>query len=138
MILGIGIDLLLNSRLKKLLENSPQAFLKRVFTDNEIKIYQNNFPKKKLFSKLAIGHLAKRFCAKEAFAKAIGTGIGRGINFNDIEIKNDNLGKPFIEIINDKNVFLQNHFNCKKFNIHLTITDQNSISGAVVIIEKIT
>ena len=62
----------------------------------------------------------------------------KNINFNDIEIKNNNLGKPFIEIINDKNVFLQNHFNCKKFNIHLTITDQNSISGAVVIIEKIT
>ncbi len=138
MILGIGIDLLLNSRLKKLLEKSPQAFLERVFTVKEIEIYQNNFSNRKLFSKQEIGHLAKRFCAKEAFSKAIGTGVGRGINFNDIEIKNDNLGKPYIEVINDKIFFLQNHFDCKKFNIHLTITDQNSISGAVVIIEKIT
>lgn len=138
MIIGIGIDLILNSRLKKLLENSKESFLNRVYTVKEIEIYRNNFAEKKLTSKQVVSHLAKRFCAKEAFAKAIGTGIGRGINFNDIEIKNDNLGKPYIEIINNKNIFLQNHFNCKKFNIHLTITDQNSISSAVVIIEKIT
>ncbi|MFM7557893.1 MAG: holo-ACP synthase [Alphaproteobacteria bacterium] len=138
MIIGIGIDLLLNSRLKKLLEKSKESFLKRVFTTKEIEIYKNIFSEKNLFSKSAIAHLAKRFCAKEAFAKAIGTGIGRGINFVDIEIKNDNLGKPYIEILNDKNIFLQNLFDCKKFNIHLTITDQNSISSAVVIIEKIT
>jgi len=136
MIIGIGIDLILNYRIKKLMENSPENFLKRIYSSKEIEIFNNIFANKKKFSSQAIAHLAKRFCAKEAFAKAIGIGIGRGINFNDIEIKNDNLGKPFIEIINNKNIFLQKLFNCKNFNIHLTITDQKSISSAVVIIEK--
>jgi holo-[acyl-carrier protein] synthase len=81
---------------------------------------------------------SKRFAAKEAFAKAIGLGIGRGIDFLDIEVENNELGKPQIKILNNKEEFLKKHFNCKNFVIHLSLTDENPLAGAYVIIEKIS
>ena len=81
---------------------------------------------------------AKRFAAKEAFSKAIGLGIGRGIDFKDIEVINDDLGKPKINILNNKEIFLKKHFNCENFNIHLSISDDKNAATAIVIIDKIS
>ena len=84
-ILGIGVDIIQNKRLKNLIFN--KTFLSRTFSKNEIKISKNILSKTNYFS--------KRFAAKEAFAKSIGTGFRDNLNFKDIEILNDKKGKPF-------------------------------------------
>ena len=84
-ILGIGVDIIQNKRLKNLIFS--KTFLSRTFSKNEIKI------SKKISSKT--NYFSKRFAAKEAFAKSIGTGFRDNLNFKDIEILNDKKGKPF-------------------------------------------
>ena len=84
-ILGIGIDIIENKRIKSLIKN--KVFLKRTFSRNEIEF------SKKLINKT--NFFAKRFAAKESLVKALGTGFRDDINFKDIEILNNNLGKPY-------------------------------------------
>ena len=138
MITGIGIDLISNQRIKKILEKFDENFKNKIFSTNELHDFKLRFgdDKKKLSSN-AVNFLAKRFASKEAFSKALGTGIGNVINFNDIEVFNDQLGKPHIKILNQKNSAILKILKCKKINIHLTISDEKSISMAMVIIEKI-
>jgi holo-[acyl-carrier protein] synthase len=133
MILGIGTDLISVIRIEKLITQFQNKFSHKIFTENEIKKAESikNQVIKTLF-------FAKRFAAKEAFAKAIGLGIGRGIEFKDIEVENDALGKPSIKILNGKTAFLKEHFSCEKFAIHLSLTDERSYASAYVIIEKIS
>lgn len=130
MILGVGTDLILIERIEELILQFKEKFIERIFTSNEIL-------KAKNFSYCAAFY-AKRFAAKEACSKAIGLGIGRGINFKDIEISNDNFGKPQIKILNGKENFLAQHFGCKNFAIHLSLTDEKTMASAFVIIEKIS
>ena len=137
MILGIGIDLISNQRIKKMLEKFDENFKRKIFSKNELKDFEDRFGNELKLSSNAINFFAKRFASKEAFSKALGTGIGRGIDFNDIEIFNDDFGKPYIAILNKKESSILKFLKCKKINIHLTITDEKSVSGAVVIIEKI-
>ena len=80
MILGNGIDLLKVSRIKKILDKYGDSFLKKVFSDHEIKENKKNFFK--------ANKLAKSFATKEAFVKAIGTGFTNQISFRDISLKN--------------------------------------------------
>jgi len=131
MIIGVGIDSVLINRIKENLNKFGDKFEKKIFTKVEI-LKANSFKNK---SK-KISFFAKRFAAKEAFSKACGLGIGRGVNFLDIEIFNDELGKPEIRILNKKEKFLQSHFNCKKLKFHLSLTDEVSFATAFVIIEK--
>ena len=83
-ILGIGVDIVENSRIGKLLKN--KLFIKRIFSNSEILIANKIRDKK--------GYYSKRFAAKEAFAKSIGTGFRDDLNYKDISIVNDKLGKP--------------------------------------------
>ncbi len=137
MILGVGIDLVSAARIEDLILQFGEKFIKKIFTEHEIncaekiKIGEENFLPRALF-------YAKRFAAKEAFSKAIGLGIGRGINFLDIQIENNSLGAPQLKILNDKEEFLKKHFDCKNFKIHLSLTDENPLASAYVIIEKIS
>ncbi len=131
MILGIGIDLINVDRVLNLLQDFAQKFERKIFTASEIDKAQ-----KIIAQKRAIFY-AKRFAAKEAFAKACGLGIGRGINFCDIEIYNDDLGKPFIRLLNDKEKFLQQHFDAQNITIHLSLTDEEKVAQAMVVIEKL-
>ena len=137
MIIGIGIDLISNDRIKKILKKFDKDFKEKIFSKNELDDFENRYKNQEKLNQNAINFFAKRFASKEAFSKALGTGIGRGIDFNDIEISNDKLGKPFIKILNNKEAKIKEILNCQEFNIHLTISDEKSISGAVVIIEKI-
>ncbi len=145
MILGIGTDLVSAKRIERLLFQFEEKFVTRIFTTNEIlKANQIEFASKKISSEknspLALPRAlfyAKRFAAKEAFAKALGLGIGRGINFVDIEISNDELGKPKIKILNKKEIFIHQHFACKNFDIHLSLSDENPLASAFVIIESL-
>ena len=90
-ILGIGVDIVENSRITKSLKNNH--FIKRIFSNSEILIASKIKDKKSYYS--------KRFAAKEAFAKSIGTGFRKNFNFKDISIVNDKQGKPYF-IINEK------------------------------------
>ena len=133
MILGVGTDLISVNRIERLITQFQQKFAEKIFTKNEISHAEklNNPLPRALF-------YAKRFAAKEAFAKAIGLGIGRGVDFKDIEVENDELGKPKIKILNGKKTFLQKHFACEDFSIHLSLTDESSFASAFVVIEKIS
>jgi holo-[acyl-carrier protein] synthase len=134
MILGVGIDLVASIRIQELLNKFGHKFEAKIFTDLEVKRAQiintaDNNSLKALF-------YAKRFAAKEAFAKATGFGIGKNIGFKDIEIDNDELGRPFIRIPDICENFLCSHFKVSKININLSLTDESSLAQAIAIISK--
>lgn len=89
MITGIGIDIIELSRIRELLERQGK-FTDRVLTANEKEQFAG------LAERRQVEFLAGRFAAKEAFSKAAGTGIGKGLSFLDIEIASDAAGKPYI------------------------------------------
>ncbi|MBS1518896.1 MAG: holo-ACP synthase [Bacteroidetes bacterium] len=93
MVLGLGIDIIEVKRIRKIMEDYGDRFLKRILTDSEIN-YCMKFSKPEL-------HLAGRFASKEAYSKSIGTGIGKSFSWKDIEILNDERGKPFVVHIKD-------------------------------------
>ncbi len=124
--LGIGIDIINNSRIKKSI--SKKRFLSKVFSHTEI---TNS---KKTTNK--IGYFSKRFAAKEAFSKALGTGFRKGLNFNDISIVNDKYGKPSIIVNNKLKNIIYKKFKTKKVNVFLSISDEKKHSIAFVVLEK--
>ena len=125
-ILGIGVDIVENSRIGKLLKN--KLFIKRIFSNSEILI-ANKIRNKK-------GYYSKRFAAKEAFVKSIGTGFRDGLNYNDISIINDKLGKPSF-VINEKiKKIIKKQFKIISFNFFLSISDEKKYSVAYVILQK--
>jgi len=125
-ILGIGIDIVENSRITKCLKNN--LFIKRIFSNLEILNAKRIKDKKRYY--------AKRFAAKEAFAKSIGTGFRSNLNFKDISIINDKLGKPSF-IINEKiKRIIKKQFKITNFNFFLSISDEKKYSVAYVILQK--
>ena len=123
---GIGIDIIDNDRIKKNLKN--KSFIKRVFSKEEISTA------KKLKNK--ISYYAKRYAAKEAFVKSIGTGFRKGLNFSDISIINDKLGKPSFVITIKIQKLLKKMFKTVSFNFFLSISDEKKYSIAFVIFQK--
>ena len=124
-ILGIGVDIIQNKRLKNLIFN--KTFLSRTFSKNEIKI------SKKISSKT--NYFSKRFAAKEAFAKSIGTGFRDNLNFKDIEILNDKKGKPFYLKSKKIDTIVKKKFKIKNYNLFLSISDEKDYSIAFTIIQ---
>ncbi len=124
--LGIGVDIIENRRVKKSILN--KKFVSRIFSNSEINDSKKSVNKAGFFS--------KRFAAKEAFSKALGTGFRNGLNFKDISIVNDRFGKPFIKKSNKINNFMKRKFKTKKINILLSISDEKKHSVAFVILEK--
>lgn len=125
-IIGNGVDIIKNSRINNSLK--IKGFLNRIFTEKEIQ------QGKKLKNK--INFYAKRFAAKEAFVKAIGTGFRSDINFIDIEIKNYRNGKPYISLSKKLNNFLQKKFKIQKYKVFLSLSDEKDYSIAFVVIDK--
>ena len=125
-IIGNGVDIIKNSRINNSLK--IKGFLNRIFTEKEIQ------QAKKLKNK--INFYAKRFAAKEAFVKAIGTGFRSDINFIDIEIKNYKNGKPYISLSKKLNNFLQKKFKIQKYKVFLSLSDEKDYSIAFVVIDK--
>ena len=126
-ILGIGVDIIENKRLKKFIKN--KTFLSRLFTLLEIK-------KSKLVKNKSI-YFSKKFAAKESFSKALGTGFRKGLNFKDIEILNDTMGKPYYKKTTKTNRIITNKFKVKNYNLSLSITDEKDYSIAFAILQKI-
>ena len=125
-IIGIGVDIVNNNRLKKLVKN--RSFIERVFTNHE--------KKNSINLKNKINYFSKRFAAKEAFSKATGFGISKNLHFKDIEVKNNKRGKPSINLNKSTILYLKKKFKVKSFKTNLSISDEKNYSIAYVIIEK--
>ena len=125
-IVGTGVDIVENSRIKKSILNN--SFLNRVFTNEEILI------SKKMKNKSC--YFAKRFAAKEAFVKSLGTGFRNGFNFKDISVINDKLGKPSFFITKKIKNLIKKRFRINSFNFFLSISDEKKYSIAFVIFQK--
>ena len=122
-IYGIGTDIVSVDRIKKSLKN--KNFLKKLFNKGEIAKCS------KLIN--SINCYAKRFAAKEAFSKALGTGISNGINFNEITVLNEKSGKPFIKLIGNTKKKINSKFK-KKIKISLSLSDEKKYAVAFVTI----
>lgn len=119
MIANIGCDIVRVGRIKRSIDLYGDRFLKRIFSATEIM----NAP---VHHKKQTSYFANRFAAKEAFAKALGTGIGGTIHFNEIEILNHPSGQPYIRFPE----------RLGKMNVHLSLSDEANYSLAFVVVEK--
>ncbi|MBD1143205.1 holo-ACP synthase [Pelagibacterales bacterium SAG-MED33] len=126
-IFGIGVDIIENNRIKKLIQNNK--FKTRVYSSNELKLSKNVRNK--------VAYFSKRFAAKEAFSKALGTGFSENLNFKDIEIVSDKKGKP--KYAKNKKIIkiVQKKYKIKKFNSFLSISDEKDYSTAFAIIQSV-
>ncbi len=124
MILGIGTDLFEVSRMKKAMEKDP-LFIESVFTKSEIQYCEPRKRKEQNY--------AARYAAKEAFMKALGTGWRGGMKFTEINVINDDLGKPEI-FLTGKAKEIADNLGVK--TIHLSMSHIKDIVNAFVIIEK--
>ena len=123
-IFGIGTDIVKISRIKKSIKK--KNFISKLFSQNEI----SKCKKTKNFSNC----FAKRFAAKEAFSKALGTGITKNIKFNEIIILNEKNGKPFIRLIEKTKKNVEKLLKKKKYKISLSLSDEKNYAVAFVTI----
>ena len=124
MIFGTGIDIIEVDRVaKQIAENN--GFKEKIFTEKEIEYCESKKNKAQ--------HYAARFAAKEAFFKAIGTGWRNGMAFNEIEILNNELGKPEV-VLHGKT----KEFSKKQLinNIHVSLSHIEKFVNAIIILEK--
>lgn len=121
MIQGIGTDIVYIPRVLRILQKYEKKFLNRVYTEKEIELSEKYFS-----HEMQARYFAKRFAAKEAFVKALGTGFSKGIRMKDIEIHNDVRGMPYITI--------SKRFISENSSIHLSISDDQDYATAFVII----
>ena len=125
-LIGIGTDIIKTSRIKNSIKN--KNFIKRIYSSEEIKIAKNinrNY-----------NYFAKRYCAKEAFVKALGTGFSCNISFKDIRILNDKKGKPFIKLNQKIKDIIKKKLKIKNFSTYVSISDESEYSIAFVIINR--
>ena len=125
-ILGIGVDVIKNNRIRALIKN--KTFINRTFSLNEVKFSIKNTNKTNYF--------AKRFAAKEALAKSIGTGFRNNLNFKDIQILNDNIGKPYYQKSKKIDKIINKKFKVKTYDLFLSISDEKDYSIAFTILQK--
>ena len=126
-ILGIGVDIIENKRIKNAIKNPK--FKDRIYSSKELKLWS--------LSENKVGYFSKRFAAKESFAKALGTGFRNNLNFKDIEVINDKLGKPYYVKTKKITKIIKKKFNVKNFNCFLSISDEKEYSTAFTIIQTI-
>ncbi len=129
MIIGIGTDLVQIKRISQTLETFGPRFEEKIFTPDEIlKAKTLPAPKRPAF-------YAKRFAAKEAFAKALGSGIGLNAFFKEIEVKNNDKGAPFF-VLHGRAKDSLYHLGGASATIHLSLSDEKEFATAFVVIEK--
>lgn len=125
-IFGIGTDIVNIKRIDHLLKKRGFNFKNKIFSQKEISYCD----KKKNSS----AFYAKRFAAKEAFSKALGTGVRKGVDLKNIEISNNSHGKPFILLKGSLANYLKKKTRNKKYDIHLSLSDDKPWAQATVII----
>ena len=124
-ILGIGVDLIQNRRIKNLIKN--KKFLNRTFGKEELFFSKKN--------KNIINFFAKRFAAKESLSKSLGTGFRNNLNFKDIQILNDKMGKPYYLKSKKIDKIINKRFKIKKYDLFLSISDEKEYSIAFTILQ---
>jgi len=124
MIYGVGTDLVDIVRVKKILSKNREGFIKRVLSEHEQALFANKAE--------SAAYCAKRFAAKEAFAKALGTGIGRVVSFQDLAVRNNEDGKPYFIPSEKLRQYLVEK-NIKQ--AHLSISDESQSAIAFVVLE---
>ncbi len=129
MIVGIGNDIVSINRIKKLLEKNERAFLQRILSDREINIFSG------INTNKVSGYIANRFAAKEAFSKALGTGIGKDISFKDIEVLKTLRGRPYFEFSSKTTEFLKNNYG-SDVKVHLSMSNEIEYAQSFVVIES--
>ena len=125
-IIGIGVDIIDNKRIKNSIKN--RNFLNRIFGSHELLKSKNILNKTNYF--------AKRFAAKESLSKALGTGFKDGLNFKDIQILNNKLGKPYYLLNKKLENFIKKKKKLKDFILFLSISDEKDYSVAFTIIQS--
>lgn len=123
MIKGIGTDIVDVGRIKHSFDEYGERFLKRVFTETEISYCEH-------FGETRFLHYAARFAAKEAFSKAIKTGMRDGMAFKLVGIKNLPSGEPILELFGEMNERWAHHIT------HVTLSHTSAIAVAVVVVEE--
>ena len=124
-IFGNGTDIVNIKRMEKSIKKYNK-FKNKIFSEKEIKYCESK--------KNPGSYYAKRYAAKEAFSKALGTGIRSGINFRNIEVSNNSQGKPSILLKGNVSNFLKKKVKNKKYNIYLSLSDDKPWAQATVII----
>ena len=119
-ILGVGTDIVNVKRIERIVKKNKNSFLKKIFTDKEIKKILN-------YKVGQVSKIASRFAAKEALSKSLGTGIGANISFLDIEVLNKPSGAPYFNIIRKS---------LKKTTFELSLSDDYPWALAFVIAIK--
>ena len=125
-IIGIGVDIIDNKRIKNSIKN--KNFLNRIFGSHELLKSKNILNKTNYF--------AKRFAAKESLSKALGTGFKDGLNFKDIQILNNKIGKPYYLLNKKLENFIKRKKKLKNFILFLSISDEKDYSVAFTIIQS--
>ena len=126
-IIGVGVDIVENNRFKKLIKK--RKFINRICSSKEINILKKKSNK--------ILYLSKRFSAKEAFVKALGSGFRNKLCFNDISILNNKRGKPYFLFNQKIKNILKSRYKLIKFKAHLSLSDEKKHSVSYVILQKI-
>ncbi len=124
MIYGIGTDIVEVARIEASIEQFGDDFAKRILADSELESYQESHIKARF--------LAKRFAAKEAFSKALGTGLRAPATFQNIAVSHDELGKPMLMLAAELQAFLQAKNITKT---HISISDEKNLAAAFVVLE---
>lgn len=125
MIRGIGIDLVEIERLQHALERHGDRFARRILAEQEWSEFSELKPT------LQARFLAKRFSVKEAFSKALGTGLGRGFGFQDISLGHDRLGKPIL-FWSER---VSQVIDMTAMHAHVSVTDERTHAASVVVLE---
>ena len=127
MIIGIGIDIVDINRIEKTLDKYGKKFKLRCFSKNEIDSSEKKIKPANSY--------AKKFAAKEAFTKAIGTGFARGVFWKDITVQNDIYGKPFIKLYGNASKKLKELYS-KPCYIEVSLSDEKNYAIANIVIHK--
>lgn len=124
MIYGIGTDIVEVGRIQSSLDQFGDTFAKRILAEAEWEEY--------IASQIKARFLAKRFAAKEAFAKAIGTGIRGEVSFQNIAVTHDALGRPLLQLSTALQGYLKQHH---IYQSHISISDEKNLALAYVVLE---
>jgi holo-[acyl-carrier protein] synthase len=124
MIFGIGTDIVEVARIEASIKQFGDEFAKRILATSEFDSYQQ--------SQIKARFLAKRFAAKEAFSKALGTGLRAPATFQNIAVSHDDLGKPILVLAADLQVLLQTK---NITHMHISISDEKNLAAAFVVLE---
>ena len=126
MIYGIGTDIVEVGRIESSIEKFGDDFAKRILAESEMPSYLATLIKSRF--------IAKRFAAKEAFSKALGTGLRVPVTFQNIAVSHDALGKPILVLAKE----LQDFLTVKNISrMHITISDEKNLAAAFVVLETL-